>query len=1851
MSRRWTRRGALLTAFAVLATALVVASLARPEPAEAARQAPSGPLPNCVVDDFGTPGLGCAPNGESFGAAVGGKFGQNGSFTITSSPGGLAPCLTYKSTGCYYGLNNPSLVRCVYLANNDPNEVRSCGSIGSQGGPSASRQGRCDGSLGSTYVYGGDARFANTWWTARAARLANCTFEVSDRPIDNLRGPTFWLVRTSVRECVIAGGFGCDEAPSVLQTVTEYAWLPVDGTLAPHAAFVPDEIEPGLVDFDNISEPYATGSTTWEWDFGDGGSSTAHSPVHRYATPGEYTVRLTMRSSEGPSTSETQTVEIKAPQLEVSVFDPDARFGPGESGNRYSIGDEFTAKIIVTATDGLGDLSDVAPDPALLTLPAQLESVEELPVVDPRTFGPDDRAEYDVLVRAVDAGRFDLDSRWRGTDIGGTEVAETGTLAGSVTGLKVEVIPDPDPLVVDQDNNDDDEITDEDNDITIKVKVTNLTGAPITNITYDELDLSSNLLRDPEVDLELQTEPDRPFNDLPIDGTDELEWIYRATDAVDARAQILVTGTAASGPVTTNGEGDVVAITERLLEAAITLDGQALTSGKPVRFTGVFKNVTDEGETPRNVAFAVERQFSSLPRALSRDVDAPNGGNGWFNRTGGPTAGGLEVFELEPGASITLTALVHTMETPVDTGFVVEFEVQPYAEKLDTNGDPVVPQEYEVADPRNVEFSDESGSAERHTVTVAGVTEEKEQQQYLSCGSELGFSTYISCKFTAGIITMGRGLGELVVLGYHVASGVASGFIWALRNYFQFLIEDAEGKQALKDEITAELLEMKRLGYEALQNIDVTQIPVLVGGAIDSAITRIADVLATNDIKLIYGELAEIAGENVDLVLEALVAAKVLVKTSLAVGGRAGLVRRSVLNAIEKEGQDSIDAALKVIREQGERALPGSRVMRAGVDVTDYPQIAKAYGASVDDVKNLFRIAEDKGVTIVFRSRSPKSIDLIESGRALPKPQGVKTKGVNDLDMNYLGYPNEYDSVIAIVEPPVKSVGEINGFVDNIEKIKNMPDGPAKTDLRNALRERLKTRLKEWDEFEADRAQWERSPSDRIDGKQGGIKVDFDPEFNQLERKYIEEVDNVRGRVLEEPDLSDGRKVYRVQMEGGPDVPPGPDGTRFRDITGDIDFLAILTPDGRVLGQGVQGAQLTKELDQRADVYKMMQELLGMQHGESFTIPPGKIRNKYMRDGLDADGGETLLAATPQRRLMTTYFDDGLSTLLGGPNGDLVRLYERTFFEGIYQEAFSPTRILDLLTVAELRKAYDKFTSIGRYFGLSIFARVTGFADNLLAEVTRDGQAVRPSADGGAEEYVPPAPSSRTVEPGALGGVWRPVAEADVVTNGRIGLRPWTYIDGRALPGDTTVPAESKVDMGVPATNAWFEVGDVVAVDPGGGDEEFVTLASVSPMRFTTPLVNDHEWGTTVLLADADRSGGAGGGGGGAGDTPVVVPLVPARLAETRRGPGLETIDGAVEGIGRRTPQSVTEIPVVGRGGVPATGVAAAVLNVTAVGSTGPGNVRVFPCGDTPNASSVNHRDENVANEVIAKLDAAGQVCVFTSRDIDLVVDVVGYVPAASDYTALVPARVVETRGGDGLATIDGEVEGIGRRSPQQVTRVPIAGRGGVPATGVGAAVLNVTAVGPAGPGNVRVFPCGETPNASSVNHRNENVANEVIAKVDDDGHVCLFTSTDIDLVVDVVGYIPASSDYVPLVPARLVETRSGPGLNTIDGEFEGIGRRTPQSVARVDVAGRGGVPGDGVAAAVLNVTAVGSTGPGNVRVFPCGDTPNASSVNHRDENVANEVIAKLDPAGQVCFFTSRDIDLVVDVVGYVPAA
>jgi PKD repeat protein len=59
----------------------------------------------------------------------------------------------------------------------------------------------------------------------------------------------------------------------------------------------------------------------WQWDFGDGHSSTAQNPVHTYAEEGSYSVTLSVWDDEGATDSETGTVTVPPPGNQPPVAD------------------------------------------------------------------------------------------------------------------------------------------------------------------------------------------------------------------------------------------------------------------------------------------------------------------------------------------------------------------------------------------------------------------------------------------------------------------------------------------------------------------------------------------------------------------------------------------------------------------------------------------------------------------------------------------------------------------------------------------------------------------------------------------------------------------------------------------------------------------------------------------------------------------------------------------------------------------------------------------------------------------------------------------------------------------------------------------------------------------------------------------------------------------------------------------------------------------------------------------------------------------------------------------------------------------------------------------------------------------------------------------------------------------------------------------------------------------------------------------------------------------------------------------------------------------------------------------
>lgn len=213
--------------------------------------------------------------------------------------------------------------------------------------------------------------------------------------------------------------------------------------------------------------------------------------------------------------------------------------------------------------------------------------------------------------------------------------------------------------------------------------------------------------------------------------------------------------------------------------------------------------------------------------------------------------------------------------------------------------------------------------------------------------------------------------------------------------------------------------------------------------------------------------------------------------------------------------------------------------------------------------------------------------------------------------------------------------------------------------------------------------------------------------------------------------------------------------------------------------------------------------------------------------------------------------------------------------------------------------------------------------------------------------------------------------------------------------------------------------------------------------------------------------------------------------------------------------------------------------------------------------------------------------------------------------------------------------------SPGSVTELQITGQNGVPSNAT-AAMLNLTALRGVSRGWLTLYPCGEAiPLASNLNFEPDEPArtNAAISRIGSGGKVCVYSSTRVELVVDLTGYTLSSSGMNAITPSRLVDTRDGSG---------GLSRMPSSSTVTVQVAGAGGVPGSATSAA-LNVTATAASGSGAFTVYPC-DAPrpaNAQVAFSANRPVPNLVVTALSAEGTVCVHTTKATELIIDVDGW----
>ena len=264
-------------------------------------------------------------------------------------------------------------------------------------------------------------------------------------------------------------------------------------------------------------------------------------------------------------------------------------------------------------------------------------------------------------------------------------------------------------------------------------------------------------------------------------------------------------------------------------------------------------------------------------------------------------------------------------------------------------------------------------------------------------------------------------------------------------------------------------------------------------------------------------------------------------------------------------------------------------------------------------------------------------------------------------------------------------------------------------------------------------------------------------------------------------------------------------------------------------------------------------------------------------------------------------------------------------------------------------------------------------------------------------------------------------------------------------------------------------------------------------------------------------------------------PYGPTRLLDTRNGTGAP--------VAKVRPGESAKVQVGGNGGIPAD-VTAVVLNVTVTDTTAAGYITAYDDGDIrPDTSNLNYTAHStVANQVIVQPGADGAVDLYNggSGSVDLIADIAGYFTTnpSSGYTPLAPQRLVDTRNGTGTAK---QQLAAGSSLVAQVAGAD----SNLPAAGITAVALNITATGGRSAGYLTAYPDGTTtPVASNVNFTTgQTVANAVITPVGTDGRIRIYNggAQPVSVIVDVVGYYSPTSKnaYTPFTPDRFIDTRS----------------------------------------------------------------------------------------------------------------
>jgi PKD repeat protein len=351
--------------------------------------------------------------------------------------------------------------------------------------------------------------------------------------------------------------------------------------------------------------------------------------------------------------------------------------------------------------------------------------------------------------------------------------------------------------------------------------------------------------------------------------------------------------------------------------------------------------------------------------------------------------------------------------------------------------------------------------------------------------------------------------------------------------------------------------------------------------------------------------------------------------------------------------------------------------------------------------------------------------------------------------------------------------------------------------------------------------------------------------------------------------------------------------------------------------------------------------------------------------------------------------------------------------------------------------------------------------------------------------------------------------------------------------------------------------------------------------------------------------------------------IAPVRFLDSRNGIGLG---------GTFKPNVPRTLSIAGANGIPGDAVAIT-GNLTVTDQTRSGYLSITPDAvANPETSALNFPlGDTRANGVTVPLNSGGDLSIvykngLTTGSTHVLLDVTGYFRVStggSTYHAVAPVRVLDSRSGKGLS---------GTFKPSVPRQLTVGGTPGIPANAV-AITANLTVTDQTRRGFLSITPIANAnPNTSSLNFPLGDIrANGVtVPLTGSPGTLWIvykngLTTGSTHVLLDVTGYFTAGTGgatFVPVTPARILDTRSGNGLA---GTFKAAVPRTWQAWTRGGIA-------TNADAVVGNVTVVGQTRRGYVAITPTPVvTPNTSTINFPVGDIrANNLTVQLSGTGSM---------------------